>query len=71
MPCVSLYSLAQKSRSLYMDEFLQFHGSGHREWGRRGGAIQRSIGDKPEATPLHFKCLTLDAPSCLPSFLEP
>lgn len=54
-----------------MDEFLQFHGSGHPEWGRRGGAIQRSIGDKPEATPLHFKCLTLDAPSCLPSFLEP
>lgn len=46
---------------------MQFNGSGHPEWGCKGGAIQRSIGDKLEATPLHFKCLTLDAPSCLPS----
>lgn len=69
MPYVSLYSLVQKSRSLCMDELMQLNGSGHPEWGRRGSAIQRCIGDKPEATPLHFKCLTLDAPSCLPSFL--
>lgn len=63
MPWVSLYILIQKSRSFCIGKLMQFNGSGGPGSGVGRWTIQRSTGVKPEATPLDFKCLTLDAPS--------